>query len=46
MADLDEPGFARALAKFHVKSFLRKLNVSNRAEATAHYLWTSLHAGS
>ncbi|HEX6025756.1 MAG TPA: LuxR C-terminal-related transcriptional regulator [Solirubrobacter sp.] len=28
--------------KFHVKNILRKLNVSNRAEATAHYLRHSL----
>jgi DNA-binding CsgD family transcriptional regulator len=27
--------------KFHVKNILRKLNVSNRAEATAHYLRSS-----
>ena len=26
--------------KFHVKNILRKLNVSNRAEATSHYLRT------
>ena len=30
--------------KFHVKNVLRKLNVSNRAEATAHYLRDSLRA--
>jgi DNA-binding NarL/FixJ family response regulator len=31
--------------KFHVKNILRKLNVSNRAEATARYLRDSLRAG-
>jgi DNA-binding CsgD family transcriptional regulator len=30
--------------KFHVKNILRKMNVSNRAEATAHYLRSSLRA--
>lgn len=30
--------------KFHVKNVLRKMNVSNRAEATSHYLRFSLRA--
>jgi DNA-binding NarL/FixJ family response regulator len=32
--------------KFHVKNILRKMNVSNRAEATSHYLRSSLRADS
>jgi DNA-binding CsgD family transcriptional regulator len=31
--------------KFHVKNILRKMNVANRAEATAHYLRSSPGAG-
>jgi DNA-binding CsgD family transcriptional regulator len=31
--------------KFHVKNILRKMNASNRAEATSHYLRLSLRAG-